>query len=137
MAIMHRILTLRTLGRTAAARQLLVGFAVPPQPSAAFCCCTLRPALVPPTGRNWVSTSASSRASLEPKPQSGSATQPQEVHEGGEGPAVAEVDPLQDKSIGLYQRFKKTFKQYGKVLIPLHLVTSSVWFGSFYYAAMK
>lgn len=48
-----------------------------------------------------------------------------------------DVDPLQDKSIGLFQRFKKTFKQYGKVMVPVHIVTSTVWFGSFYYAAMK
>nr|XP_025044790.1 protein FAM210A isoform X2 [Pelodiscus sinensis] len=48
-----------------------------------------------------------------------------------------EPDPLQDKSISLFQRFKRTFKQYGKVMIPVHLLTSSVWFGSFYYAAMK
>jgi len=51
--------------------------------------------------------------------------------------ANPEVDPLQDNSIGLIQRFKKTFKQYGKVMIPVHLVTSSVWFGTFYYAAMR
>lgn len=50
---------------------------------------------------------------------------------------ASEVDPLHDKSVGLYQRFKKTFKQYGKVMVPVHLVTSTVWFGSFYYAAMK
>ncbi|KAM8810825.1 F210A protein, partial [Eudromia elegans] len=49
----------------------------------------------------------------------------------------SDPDPLQDKSIGLFQRFKKTFKQYGKVMIPVHLLTSTVWFGSFYYAAMK
>lgn len=48
-----------------------------------------------------------------------------------------DLDPLQDKSIGLYQRFKKTFKQYGKVMVPVHLVTSTVWFGTFYYGAMK
>ncbi|XP_006876644.1 PREDICTED: protein FAM210A-like [Chrysochloris asiatica] len=48
-----------------------------------------------------------------------------------------EPDPLQDKSISLYQRFKKTFRQYGKVLIPVHLITSGVWFGIFYYAAIK
>lgn len=48
-----------------------------------------------------------------------------------------ELDPLQDKSISLYQRFKKTFRQYGKVLIPVHLITSGIWFGTFYYAAMK
>ncbi|XP_021241846.1 protein FAM210A isoform X2 [Numida meleagris] len=50
---------------------------------------------------------------------------------------TSDPDPLQDKSISLVQRFKKTFKQYGKVMIPVHLVTSTVWFGSFYYAAMK
>ncbi|NXD68188.1 F210A protein, partial [Eolophus roseicapillus] len=49
----------------------------------------------------------------------------------------SEPDPLQDKSISLAQRFKKTFKQYGKVMIPVHLLTSTVWFGSFYYAAMQ
>lgn len=48
-----------------------------------------------------------------------------------------ELDPLQDKSISLVQRFKKTFKQYGKVLIPVHILTSSIWFGVFYYAALK
>ncbi|XP_051519254.1 uncharacterized protein C18orf19 homolog A-like [Myxocyprinus asiaticus] len=46
-------------------------------------------------------------------------------------------DPLQDKSIGLIQKYKKTFKQYGKVMIPVHLVLSTVWFSTFYYAAMK
>ncbi|XP_072460264.1 protein FAM210A [Notamacropus eugenii] len=48
-----------------------------------------------------------------------------------------DLDPLQDKSISLYQRFKKTFRQYGKVMIPVHIVTSGLWFGTFYYAALK
>ncbi|XP_039593784.1 uncharacterized protein C18orf19 homolog A isoform X1 [Polypterus senegalus] len=48
-----------------------------------------------------------------------------------------EKDPLSDQSIGIVQRFKKTFKQYGKVMIPVHILTSTMWFGSFYYAAMK
>ncbi|XP_020841265.1 protein FAM210A [Phascolarctos cinereus] len=48
-----------------------------------------------------------------------------------------DLDPLQDKSSSLYQRFKKTFRQYGKVMIPVHLVTSGIWFGTFYYAALK
>uniref|UniRef100_A0A6J0TMJ1 Protein FAM210A n=1 Tax=Pogona vitticeps TaxID=103695 RepID=A0A6J0TMJ1_9SAUR len=52
-------------------------------------------------------------------------------------PDSVELDPLQDKSISLVQRFKKTFKQYGKVLVPVHLVTSTLWFGTFYYAALK
>ncbi|XP_042611714.1 uncharacterized protein C18orf19 homolog A-like [Cyprinus carpio] len=58
-------------------------------------------------------------------------------HPGNPAPAQEDPDPLQDKSIGLIQRFKKTFKQYGKVVIPVHLLTSTVWFGTFYYAAMK
>ncbi|XP_059411420.1 uncharacterized protein C18orf19 homolog A-like [Carassius carassius] len=52
-------------------------------------------------------------------------------------PGPEDPDPLQDRSISLIQRFKKTFKQYGKVMIPVHLLTSTVWFGTFYYAAMK
>ncbi|XP_066102776.1 protein FAM210A [Saccopteryx bilineata] len=63
---------------------------------------------------------------------SSSATSPGTPSEKKEEP-----DPLQDKSISLYQRFKKTFRQYGKVLIPVHLITSGVWFGTFYYAAIK
>ncbi|XP_069813923.1 protein FAM210A [Dendropsophus ebraccatus] len=50
---------------------------------------------------------------------------------------VDDTDPLQDKSIGLVQRFKKTFKQYGKVMVTVHVLTSSVWLGTFYYAAVK
>ncbi|XP_075682584.1 protein FAM210A [Rhinoderma darwinii] len=50
---------------------------------------------------------------------------------------IEETDPLQDKSIGLVQRFKKTFKQYGKVMVTVHVLTSSVWLGTFYYAAVK
>ncbi|XP_032830516.2 protein FAM210A isoform X2 [Petromyzon marinus] len=57
--------------------------------------------------------------------------------EGSPQPPSDETDPLQDRSMGLISRFKKTLKQYGKVMIPVHLVTSAVWFGSFYYAAMR
>lgn len=136
--MMQRILNYGKLRRVAAARTLLVGVAVP-EPPVAFCCCAHRLLLPPPTGRSWLSTSASSKAAHQPKhqppqeePQSSSTPQTQQTQ-----PDAAEVDPLQDKSSGLVQRFKKTFKQYGKVMIPVHLLTSSVWFGTFYYAAMK
>ncbi|XP_023994221.1 uncharacterized protein C18orf19 homolog A-like [Salvelinus sp. IW2-2015] len=33
--------------------------------------------------------------------------------------------------------FRRTLKQNGKVMIPLHLINSSMWFGTFYYAAMQ
>ncbi|KAK9513245.1 hypothetical protein VZT92_026794 [Zoarces viviparus] len=141
---MQRILNHGTLRRLAAARPLLVGVAIPEPPPAAFCCCVLRLSAPAPAGQRWLSTTASSKESHPPKhqapqeePQSGSTPQTQEVQKEEAGSDALEVDPLQDKSIGLVQRFKRTFKQYGKVMIPVHLMTSSVWFGTFYYAAMK
>lgn len=65
-----------------------------------------------------------------------SASQPPDPNVQPQVEAV-EPDPLQDQSMGLVQRFKRTLKQYGKVMIPVHLLTSSLWFGTFYYAAMK
>jgi len=130
---MQRILNQGTLRRLAAARPLLAGVAVP-EPTAAFCCCVLRPA---PAGRRWLSSSAPGKAKHQ-EPPSGSTPHAQEVQTKDARPEVVEeLDPLQDNSIGLVQRFKRTFKQYGKVMIPVHLVTSSVWLGTFYYAAMK
>lgn len=134
--IMHRLLTLR---RVAAVRPSLVGAALL-RPPAASCCCTLH-LWPPPTSQRWVSTSAFYNSAHLPKPQSPeeeaqSRPTSQEQHRQAQ-PGAPDVDPLQDKSIGLFQRFKRTFKQYGKVLIPVHLLTSSVWFGTFYYAAMK
>ncbi|XP_053183437.1 uncharacterized protein C18orf19 homolog A-like [Scomber japonicus] len=147
--IMQRILIYGTLRRAAVVRPLLMGVTVH-EPPVAFCCFALRlsPPTHTPTGQRWLSSSASSKAAHQPKhqppedePQSSSAppSQPLQKEEAGPGPSPGpvEVDPLQDKSIGLVQRFKRTFKQYGKVLIPVHLLTSSIWFGTFYYAAMK
>ncbi|BFZ19778.1 hypothetical protein BsWGS_22816 [Bradybaena similaris] len=45
--------------------------------------------------------------------------------------AVNEGDDA-GKKLTLYQRFKKTYKEHGKILIVVHLLTSAVWFGSFY-----
>ncbi|KAM6909883.1 protein FAM210A-like [Xenentodon cancila] len=140
--IMQRILTPGTLRWTAAVRSLTAETAVPACP-AVFSCCRLRLFPLKPVSQRWLLTSASSRAAHQPKHQP-----PQEEPQSNSTPASdvqkreveavsAEVDPLQDKSISLFQRFKRTFKQYGKVMIPVHLVTSSVWFGTFYYAAMK
>lgn len=81
----------------------------------------------------YVNTTAAAWTTAPQKAGSGGPEQPVKPPEEEEH----EPDPLLDKSIGLVQRFKKTFKQYGKVMIPVHLLTSSVWFGTFYYAAMK
>ncbi|XP_036421806.1 uncharacterized protein C18orf19 homolog A [Colossoma macropomum] len=82
----------------------------------------------------WVSTSVPACSAA---PQKGPPGDGQQSPDSTGQSDLTEPDPLQDKSIGLVQRFKKTFKQYGKVMIPVHLVTSSVWFGAFYYSAMK
>ena len=41
------------------------------------------------------------------------------------------------KSPGIFKRFKDAYKEYGKVLIAVHAVTSICWYGSFYYAAKR
>lgn len=37
--------------------------------------------------------------------------------------------------LGLFARFKKMYKEYWYVLVPVHCVTSVFWLGGFYYAA--
>ncbi|CAH0556939.1 unnamed protein product [Brassicogethes aeneus] len=39
------------------------------------------------------------------------------------------------EKLSLFKRFKKMYKDYWYVLIPVHLVTSAAWFGGFYYLA--
>ena len=48
--------------------------------------------------------------------------------------AKTEVAP---ERMGLFKRFHHTYKQYGKVLVVVHCITSSVWTAIFYYAAMR
>lgn len=127
--MLQRLLSLRPLRGATGLRSVLMGVSVREPP--VFCCCA--PLLSRhTTNHRWLVTSASSRAALPSKPPDDKSEPPSPASD-----PAAEVDPLQDKSMGLFQRFKKTFKQYGKVMIPVHLVTSSVWFGTFYYAAMK
>ncbi|XP_034029780.1 uncharacterized protein C18orf19 homolog B [Thalassophryne amazonica] len=138
---MLRILSTRTLHQVVPVRSFLLGATVP-EPPVAFSRYTVH--LSPPAGQCWFSTTSYKEVAHQPKhqlpedePQSSAAPTNRAFEKDKAGTEPADVDPLQDKSIGLFQRFKKTFKQYGKVLIPVHLVTSTVWFGGFYYAAMK
>ncbi|XP_023668960.1 uncharacterized protein C18orf19 homolog B-like [Paramormyrops kingsleyae] len=140
---MQRLLSQKILWQTAAMRSVVICPAAR-EPSAvasalrrrAPCSC-------------WLNTSVTVRAAgkrspdpkEEPQPAPPTSLAGADPTYQSDSPQIpgssAEVDPLQDRSIGLVQRFKKTFKQYGKVMIPVHLLTSCVWFGSFYYAAMK
>ncbi|XP_034828102.1 uncharacterized protein C18orf19 homolog A [Maniola hyperantus] len=38
-----------------------------------------------------------------------------------------------EKKPGLIQRFKQMYKDYWYVLLPVHMTTSAIWFGGFYY----
>uniref|UniRef100_A0A182VS91 DUF1279 domain-containing protein n=1 Tax=Anopheles minimus TaxID=112268 RepID=A0A182VS91_9DIPT len=39
------------------------------------------------------------------------------------------------EKLGLFARFKKMYKEYWYVLVPVHCLTSVMWFGGFYYAS--
>ncbi|CAH1390463.1 unnamed protein product [Nezara viridula] len=39
------------------------------------------------------------------------------------------------KKMSIFQKFKAMYRDYWYVLVPVHLVTSAIWFGSFYYTA--
>ncbi|CAN7992403.1 unnamed protein product [Ixodes hexagonus] len=51
--------------------------------------------------------------------------------------ADSQSPQLEDEPVKLniFQRYKKMFKEYWYVMLPVHVVTSIVWFGSFYYVA--
>lgn len=49
---------------------------------------------------------------------------------------IKAIDELENaKPLGLFARFKKMYKEYWYVLLPVHVVTSAVWLGGFYYLA--
>lgn len=41
------------------------------------------------------------------------------------------------KKLGLFARFKKMAKDYWYVLFPVHIVTSGIWLGAFYYTSKR
>ena len=42
-----------------------------------------------------------------------------------------------ESSPGLLRRFHQTYKEHGKILVSVHLVTSAVWASIFYCAAVR
>lgn len=44
---------------------------------------------------------------------------------------------VHQKPQGLLQRFRQTYKEYGKVLVGVHIFTSCIWATSFYYVAVS
>ena len=58
----------------------------------------------------------------------------------GSGPPNAcppPEDPPPKAKLGIIQKFKVMYRDYWYVLIPVHVATSIVWFGSSYYAVRR
>lgn len=45
------------------------------------------------------------------------------------------IEEVETAPLGLFARFKKMYKEYWYVLLPVHVVTSAAWLGGFYYLA--
>ena len=39
-----------------------------------------------------------------------------------------------EEKLSIFKRFKRAYKEHGKVLVAVHVATSIVWYGSFYAA---
>jgi len=51
--------------------------------------------------------------------------------------AEDKTETTKESSPGLFRRFHQTYKKHGKILVCVHLMTSAVWAGAFYYAAVR
>lgn len=51
--------------------------------------------------------------------------------------AVSSEGAKAEEKMSIVQKFKLMYKQYWYVLIPVHVVTSIVWYGSFFIAAKR
>lgn len=54
-----------------------------------------------------------------------------------ECPCPTEEKKDEVQKLGIVARFKKMYKEYWYVLLPVHIATSAVWYGSFFYASKR
>ncbi|XP_037284650.2 uncharacterized protein C18orf19 homolog B [Rhipicephalus microplus] len=82
-----------------------------------------RPSFLIPSCTPMYCTKSDSRTDFKrnPSPMEASADQKQ--------------DEVVEEKLNVFQRYKKMFKEYWYVMLPVHIATSIVWFGSFYYLA--
>lgn len=88
--------------------------------------------------RNYLRT-ATSQAPVIPEINSSPIRNQTRLFAGVEQDATKKTDKTlipaleeDDSKLTLAQRFKKMFKQYWYVVLPVHAVTSCAWFGLFY-----
>lgn len=47
------------------------------------------------------------------------------------------VEPIEEEKLTLTAKFKKMYKEYWYVLLPVHVATSTLWLGGFYYLSTR
>lgn len=50
---------------------------------------------------------------------------------------TVEIDVINDKSLSMWRRLMNMYRHYWYVAVPVHLVTSCMWYGAFYILATK
>ncbi|XP_035679354.1 protein FAM210A-like isoform X2 [Branchiostoma floridae] len=81
---------------------------------------------------------ADQRGGEKPQPDQRGGEKPQADQEDQREAEEDEEDLVERyRNLTLFQRFKMMVKDYGHVLIPVHVATSLVWFGTFYYMAIS
>lgn len=76
----------------------------------------------------YSSSSADSKLPVDKPKADGQPANPN----GTDTTASSQEEP---EKLSIYQRFKRTYKEHGKILVAVHVTTSIVWYGAFYMAA--
>lgn len=63
--------------------------------------------------------------------------EPAEKSDEAKSEAVDKSTADEPERLTLTQRFKKMYKEYWYVLIPVHMVTACAWMGGFYYLSSR
>jgi len=81
------------------------------------------------------SYSSDSTAALSEQQHSDTATGVQQQSLVDSNEVVSQIDT--SEKLGLMQRFRMMYKQYGAVLVSVHTATSAVWISMFYCATVR
>lgn len=73
----------------------------------------------------------------QPRPEQESKPPPPSANTGSPPSSSNNKLPPLPPNVGLFQRFKHAYKEYGKVMVAVYLATSLVTFGSFYIVASR
>lgn len=96
------------------------------------------------SSRHLFHTSAHSLQLKDAKAHATEKDSPRTANQVTDAPAkeTTPIPPLplidgETEKLGLFARFKKMYKEYWYVLLPVHVVTSAGWLGGFYYLSVR